>query len=233
VYDVHISSHHGINSVATFAVSISPVFSPFLTYGWWWREDRWVVKVSFSAHHTICACYFQTLRNVLVLQNVSIRENDGVFWQALPEKSNHLPVRQTRVVTFLFSPPAVYGDDACACVQDSLRIFQRLLLRFQHPHLRRDRYIQLLVQLVYHSCDQTWIFLQECTVLAPLCYALRTSQVQIYRIAEWRNVLRSSQQVVRIVRAELHCKRSVEGRVSIKMPFRIRELRSMVCVRRG
>jgi hypothetical protein len=134
---------------------------------------------------------------------------------------DHSPVRQSCVVSLLFSPPAVHCDDTGTRIQDCLRVLKRLLFRLENPHLRRDRDFQLFMAFPYHPRNQSRIFLQECTVLPPLRYALRTPEVQVYRIAEGRNMFCGSQEVIRIVRAELHGKRSVEHWISIQMPIRI------------
>ena len=111
----------------------------------------------------------------------------------------------------------MHRDEACASTQQCLGVVQGLLLRLENAHLCSDGDVKLLVALPNHPCDQVPIFLQEGSVFTPLGDTLRAAQVKIHRIAERRDMFRSCEEVVRVIGAELHRKRSVERWVPVEI----------------
>src|ERR1700712_3139035 len=67
VDNVQVSPQNCIHTISTFAISSSPIFTPFLPN---WRrsgEYRRIMQVSLCTHYSICSCYVQTLLNILML----------------------------------------------------------------------------------------------------------------------------------------------------------------------
>ena len=125
-------------------------------------------------------------------------------------------------MSLLIALPSVYCQDTRTSTENHLRVLQSLLFRIQHSHLGSDRDVQVQMQLVDQAIDQVLVFLQKRSIVSPLSNSLRTSQVQVHRIAIRLHDLRGRQQRVRIVCAELDEQRTIDLRVSIQMRFRSR-----------
>ena len=134
---------------------------------------------------------------------VAICEEDCVWRKVVPQIPDDRPISQPSIMSLLLPLPPMYGDDARAGLEDPLCILQTLLLGVENSHLRRDRDVQLIVQLVDQTTYQVLILLQERAIVSLPRNSLWAPQVQVYCITPALYVLRRLEEISRRIGAEL------------------------------
>ncbi|KAJ0161134.1 hypothetical protein CTA2_6709 [Colletotrichum tanaceti] len=128
-------------------------------------------------------------------------------------------------MTLLLPQPPVDSEDRRAGREHVLCVRERRLPGVQYSDLRRHGDWQVLVQRVDELEDELLVLLEESAVLSLLGDALRAPQVQIHGVAVRRHPERRAEEGIRVVCAELHEERAVDGGVAVEPGLGRRRLR--------